>query len=346
MKLIYLTTLTFPSKFVNRLQAMKTSVALARLCNFGLVIAESKKPLAEVYAEYTVAEFPITQQGQAKLKPRSFWQAWRTRSYIAQESENTVWYTRDVLLAFFLSFLSARFRRCYFFELHTLSRFPSFIYKRVLSKARGIITTNERKKKDMQDQFSTAAENILVAGNGVDIEEMGKLPSRPEARRILGLSDARLLAVYAGTVAEAYGSSVIQEAAHILAEEVDVITIAGQARQTALLHMAAADILLAPYLAANDHFRYYMSPMKVKEYMAIGRPIVVSDLPAVREIIDNSAAFLVEPGSAQSLVEAIRFIVSNPAEAKIRAERARALAHNFTWDKRAEAILEFIKKHE
>ena len=61
------------------------------------------------------------------------------------------------------------------------------------------------------------------------------------------------------------------------------------------LYQAACDILLMPYEEAiagssgGDTARF-ASPMKAFEYMAAGRPILSSDLPVFREVLDEAFA--------------------------------------------------------
>ena len=50
----------------------------------------------------------------------------------------------------------------------------------------------------------------------------------------------------------------------------------------------------------------YTSPLKLFEYLAAGRPIVASNLPALREVLtDGINAVLVEPGNAAALASAV-----------------------------------------
>lgn len=346
MKLLYLTPLTFPSRYANRVQVLKMTAAFAHTADATLAVARLNEPLDAVRNMYGVsAAFTVSEVGLARFYPRSMAQAWRLRRVVRQAEQGTVFYARDVLMVLWLSFFSRRFRNNYFFELHTLTRFPKWVYRHVLTHARGIITTNERKKDDMMRIFGIETNRILVRGNGVDLAEFDALPAKEEARRILDISTSGPLVVYAGTMAEYYGSRVIEETRQLLASDAEIQVVSGEARARALLYMAAADILIAPYLSANDHFRYYMSPMKVKEYMTTGRPIVVSDLPAIREIVDDRAAWLVAPGDARALADAIRFIMAHPKEGEARAHEARMRVEQVTWDMRAQDIIHFMETH-
>lgn len=343
MRLLYFTPLTYPSRFGNRLQVMKMSAAFSTQADFALVLAKLHVPQEQIFEEYSIKKpFTVREVGLALLWPRSFWQAWRLVALISEADAGTVFYTRDVLMAFWLTFLSRRFRENYFFELHTLSRFPRWIYRRVLVSSRGIITTNARKKDDVVRIFGVDRGRVLVRGNGIDLEEFAALPGKEEARRQLGITTFKPLVVYAGTVAQNYGAGVMDVARRLLGGEAEIRVISGE-HKTLLLTTVAADILIAPYLAANDHFRLFMSPMKIKEYMAAGRAMIVSDLPAIREILDESAAFFVAPGDAQALADMIRFVIAHPDEAAERAQHAEERARDFTWTKRAEDIIHFIE---
>ncbi|TSC79440.1 MAG: group 1 glycosyl transferase [Parcubacteria group bacterium Gr01-1014_29] len=347
MKLFYLTPLTFPSRYVNRLQVMKMSGAFTKQADFVLYIAESHLSDEELFREYNIQDqFSLKQVRKAKFPPRRIWQAWKFLPVVKNASPDVVWYVRDVLLADWLSFFNKRFRSRYFFELHTLSRFSKRRYHRVLSHARGIITTNEEKKKDIVEWFGVPAEHILVAPNGVDFDEFSVLKGRKkEIRGELGIEEHVLLVVYAGTDAKEYGTGILREAAKLV--QGTVMIISGKSRNEALKYMAAADVLVAPYLGESEHFQKYMSPMKLREYMAMGRPMVVSDLPSIRAYLPTEdCAYFTAAGDSQDLVRKINDALEHREEANKRAKSAYDLAHNggFSWDRRAERILEFMQK--
>lgn len=67
-------------------------------------------------------------------------------------------------------------------------------------------------------------------------------------------------------------------------------------------------------------------PNAVIEAMACGRPLVVSDIPAHREILDERSAFWIDPGDVAGIAAAITFVLDHPAAAQERAALARARA--------------------
>jgi glycosyltransferase involved in cell wall biosynthesis len=102
--------------------------------------------------------------------------------------------------------------------------------------------------------------------------------------------------------------------------------------------LAEADVLVLPnpQSAISNAFT---SPLKLFEYMASGRPIVASDLPAIREVLrDNDNALLVEPGNPQALSAGIRRIMNDQALASRLAAQAARDVLEFTWAKRAERL--------
>jgi glycosyltransferase involved in cell wall biosynthesis len=84
-----------------------------------------------------------------------------------------------------------------------------------------------------------------------------------------------------------------------------------------------------------------MSPLKLFEYMAAGRPIVCSDLPVLREILQHErTALLCDPDDAASWAGALARLHDEPTLRRTLAEAARAQFElHFTWKARADRVL-------
>ena len=102
--------------------------------------------------------------------------------------------------------------------------------------------------------------------------------------------------------------------------------------------LQSADVLVLPNPASAISTRF-TSPLKLFEYMAAGRPIVATDLPALREVLrDGETAVLVTPGDATALAAGIQRVVTDAAFAARLASAARAAVDDYTWDRRADRL--------
>lgn len=81
--------------------------------------------------------------------------------------------------------------------------------------------------------------------------------------------------------------------------------------------------------------RYVVSqPTKLFEYMAAGLPVIASDFPLWREIVEpNSCGICVDPLNADAVAEAIRWVVAHPREARDMGENGRrAVKRTYNWE--------------
>jgi glycosyltransferase involved in cell wall biosynthesis len=102
--------------------------------------------------------------------------------------------------------------------------------------------------------------------------------------------------------------------------------------------LARCGILVLPNVRSTISERY-TSPLKLFEYLAAGRAVVASDLPALREVLaDGVNALLVEPGRPEALADAIGRLVADPALMERLARAAFDEAARFSWEARAERL--------
>lgn len=99
-----------------------------------------------------------------------------------------------------------------------------------------------------------------------------------------------------------------------------------------------ADLVLLPYQPELGHAGS-LSPMKLFEAMAAGRPIIASDLPPLREILEHEkTALLVAPRDVEAWVRAIDTLRNDRSLAVELAARAKEVVSRFTWSERALGI--------
>ena len=115
-------------------------------------------------------------------------------------------------------------------------------------------------------------------------------------------------------------------------------------------YINSMDILLAPYQDkveghGGGDISKWMSPLKIFEYMAAGKPILCSDLPVLREILTHEDnALLCEPDNVDDWINSLnRLNHDKELKEKLGRSAYRKFIENHTWKKRAEKVLNNIE---
>lgn len=102
--------------------------------------------------------------------------------------------------------------------------------------------------------------------------------------------------------------------------------------------IAVCDVVTIPF-PWNEHMAHFASPMKLFEYMAMGKPIVASALPALQEILQNGRnALLVPPDDALAFADAFRTLMNDTKFAERIGRQALNDIQAYSWAKRARTI--------
>jgi glycosyltransferase involved in cell wall biosynthesis len=110
----------------------------------------------------------------------------------------------------------------------------------------------------------------------------------------------------------------------------------------------AFDIFLAPYqksvsvAGGEGNTVRFMSPLKIFEYMSAKKTIIVSDLPVLREVLDNESAIFVKPDDISQWTDALQSTLDDSLRKKLSQNAYEKFIHNYTWDKRARMVLNAI----
>lgn len=82
-------------------------------------------------------------------------------------------------------------------------------------------------------------------------------------------------------------------------------------------------------------------PTKLFEYMCAGLPVVASDFPQWREIVDGArCGLLVDPLQPQQIAEAIAYLLTHPTQAEEMGRRGRIAAEKlFNWKSEEQTLL-------
>jgi glycosyltransferase involved in cell wall biosynthesis len=209
-----------------------------------------------------------------------------------------------------------------------------------------------------------AESKMSAVPNGIDLKDFAQPEPREAARNRLGLSLDKIIALYIGRLDGWKGTDTLLEASKGLPQDIVVAIIGGEREQIEQLrakyphvifvgyrpyrdlasNQAAGDMLILPNTATNETSVQFSSPLKLFAYMAAKRPIIASDLPSIREIISDDSAVFFEPDNAASLRGAIIQVAGDLGGAQKVADRAYADIGQYSWERRAEKIKDFIKE--
>jgi glycosyltransferase involved in cell wall biosynthesis len=287
-------------------------------------------------------------------------------------SRADVYYTRDSLTAALLIMIGKDKTGKVFFEAHSFpsSRMGLALQRWLVPRLDGLIGLTELLVQRYLE-LANPPRTVAVIADAVDIDAFGRRRNA-EARQELGVGQNDFLVMYVGQMYAWKGVETLVEAAAFLPVDARIWLVGGTpeelprieklvrepgAGQVKLVgyvpptqiptYLAAADVLALPNSGRTPVSRYYTSPLKLFEYMAAERPIIASDLPALREIITNEeTALLVPPDDANAIAAAVERLRADPALARRLAVNARRAAAAHTWEQRAIRILELIQRDD
>ncbi len=106
-------------------------------------------------------------------------------------------------------------------------------------------------------------------------------------------------------------------------------------------HLAAMDIAVAPYIATDG---FYFSPLKVMEYLAMGRPVVaprLGQIPSLLQGANGPCGLLYPPDDQHELATALLRLSREPGLRELLGARAAAQARSrASWQTLAQQIVE------
>lgn len=228
----------------------------------------------------------------------------------------------------------------------------------------GVIATNSAITADLHRIAGIPASALAVSLNPITEHHVQNAWTRESAREKLDLSIDKPLVVYTGKLYIGQKEAeYILEAARQLPQYHFLLTggkpgVVSHYNQQCLrrgianvsftgflyryddvrLYQFSADILVS-YYSRHDHLVTYNLPNKICEYMLTGNPIVTADYPAIKDVLNESNAILVEPENVEALCKGIHRAWECGAA---KARQAYEDVKEMTFLKRTKSLLEFI----
>ena len=373
MKLIYLSQLRLPTKNAHGLQIMKMceSFAAARAEVVLLVprrfnlVRDDPFSFYGVKRLFKIIKVPSVDLYFLRFIPEKI-SAFLLLGTFFVSAKLYLWfqrfdyvYTREI----FFGLVAKNF----IFEAHNFPSRVGRLYRFIFGRVRYFVVLNNYLRDNFLRQ-DVPADKIIVSPDAVDRNFLQDVPAKEGARQILGLPADKKIVLYSGNFFSWKGVDTLALAVSLLPRDLFFVFVGGTKNEdlkriksivgdkdNALImgyrpnkevpaYLSAADVLVLPNSAKQDISSLYTSPLKLFEYMASGRPIVASDLPSLREILNEANCVFFTPDDPQSLALAIAKVATNPALATSIANQALSEIGKFTWDARARNIMVKIKE--
>lgn len=227
---------------------------------------------------------------------------------------------------------------------------------------RGTVVVSRPLKEYFVNEFSLDPKMVIVAADGSDPLPALQMPSpftKRAGRRNVG---------YIGHLYPGRGIDVIAKMAEAR-PDVDFHVVGGAAEDLAFWrqelkklpnvffyghvphaltqsYLVNFDVVLAPYqskviVAGGGHTERWMSPLKIFEYFSSKKPLICSDIPVLREVLEDEVNCLLCPAAdVAAWVRALDRLLTDPSFAERIALKAfEDFNNNYTWQQRARKIV-------
>ena len=367
MKVVYIAPygVVLPSTAAHSVNIMSVSSALAQQGHqVALVLPKAEKNESELLRYYGVSK-----NFEFHFLPR-YHNRWLSILYSFLSAVYALKHKADVVVS--RSALSCLFS-CWLglkvvFDSHGPpwigNKFNKYVYL-ILIKSKNLIrvTVNSGALKQIYLQISHPPRcEIKVAHNGSFDSPLDKCVDNWQGR------PGALQVGYAGHLYKGRGIDIILETAKLL-PEIDFHIIGGTPADisfwTAQIKLEnvvfhgfvnpsevyryrnMCDVLLAPYMSTGvfsagriEDSSKYMNPIKLIEYMASRKAIIASDLPPIRELLNESNSILLSSYEPQDWSRAILSLADKGKREILSQKAYDDFRLNLTWDARARKMLE------
>lgn len=342
MKIAYLAHIRFPTEKAHGIQIMKMCEAFARAGHTVTLFVPTRKTdiVDDPFGYYNVDKNFIIQRlytpdlivfGKLGYMCMTVWFACMARIHTL--STYDVIYSRDVLL--FSKFFFTKAKKVW--EVHNKVSYPVS-----LLPIDGIIAISE----GLKNVYPKA----IVAHDGVDTVQFAV--SGVEQKNIIMYIGSLYGWKGVGTLLDAakdclYPVHIVggtEKEIHTLRTQYPHVVFRGYVPYSKLPYVQKeARVLVIPNSAKTEISRLYTSPLKVFAHMMSEVPIVASDIPSLREVLNDGNAFFAKPDSPHSFADTINNVIKNSQDAQKKAQQAYIDVKKYTWDNRAASIIRAIE---
>jgi glycosyltransferase involved in cell wall biosynthesis len=364
MRIAYLSGAYIPSSGANSIHVMGMCQAMAQLGHDVTLYARPGNLDAKDDFHFYGVEpvFKISKQARPQLR---IWgaamNAWRNRRALERDGKPDLIYARETWALTLASGIGAPF----IFESHW---HPGRLFHRTAERRllrhpllERVVFISEALRKIYLEEFPWLQPQLTVVAH----DAANVVPPQLDTQTIKPGRESGLQVGYLGSFQTGCGLELIEEIAPVCPTEdfhvfggdpsevdrwsqrtshIQNLHFHGFVPPIALPNVyRALEVVLAPY-QHNTRSIGWASPMKLFEYMAHGKPIVCSDFPVLREVIEGGVTgVLVESDDAEAWAGAIRLLRDDPGLRSSIGKAAEEMFRcRFTWRQRASRVLDGV----
>lgn len=376
MKIFYISTSTIPSRAANSIHVMKMCAAINKDHKVTLIAPNRNKNLNSQKKEknlrnhYGIAEI-------FKIKFINFNKISEGISYSINTLRYVLNNKPDLIISrsIYSALLTTIFGFKTILELHSppinwKETLALFIISWMSSLIKVIVIT-----KSLFNYYSNTVyfkkiiKNFIILPDGVDLERFSKKNiENQDISNKFNFPKDKFIIGYVGHLYEGRGIDLIMDLALSCLDDYFIIIggddlsikyykeIAKSKKINNLKFFGFVDNMFLPFFYSKSHillmpFDYvirdrggnntasWASPMKLFEYMATKKPIISSDLPVFKEILNNNNSVLCSPQDRKQWVSAINKLKANIEYRNNLANKAYQDVKKYTWKIRVDKIL-------
>lgn len=218
----------------------------------------------------------------------------------------------------------------------------------IVKKFRGILTVSRENQNFCVSQLGVSPDKVLFKPNAADTNKF--YPRQKSAmRKKFNLPENENIIIFSGHFNHNKGAARIVEALNMLENVYGIFLGSGEELPTSekILYkgrvshdeipewLSAADIFVLPTIKEA-------SSNAVAEAAACGLPVITSDIPSMHDMLDDKCAVFVEPENVSNIADTIKSLFDDKEHLNEMAQAAENYAKNYSIQKRASSILEWL----
>jgi len=256
-----------------------------------------------------------------------------------------------------------------YFSAH--SRLKLFVLKKALGFSDRIIAVTPGIKSNLEGIYKIPGEKIVVVSNGANTSLFKPL-EQETCRKELGLDLKTPHICFVGNLAPWQGVEYLVKAAPFILPKFpeccflivgdgvmkdDLIKLCKElgvedsfiftgviAYDRVPLYINASDTCTAPFIVARNA-KIGLSPLKLYEYMACGKPVIASNISGVSDVLEASEGGIpILPENPNALAEGILELLEDPSlRMKLGSKGLSYVTENYSWYSVAKKVNEVCK---